>query len=171
VVGEPRPIDDRTILSDLSGLADRLGIGNRVTFTGLRSDVPSLLSVTNVAVMPSLNEALSNVLLESMAAGAAVVATDVGGTAEAVADGHNGLLVPASNPREMAVAIRRLLNDGAFAQDLGKRARQTIAERFSLPRMVAATDALYAELLARKQRKPVWPPSTAAATNPPRGTV
>jgi glycosyltransferase involved in cell wall biosynthesis len=171
VVGEPSPINDRTILNDLAGLADRLGIGNRVTFTGLRADVPALLSAVNVAVMPSLNEALSNVLLESMAAGAAVVATDVGGTAEAVADGRNGLLVPASNPREMAVAIRRLLDDGALARELGKRARQTIAERFSLPRMVAATDALYADLLARKLRTPVWPPSAAPATNHPRGTA
>ena len=67
-------------------------------FTGLRSDVPALLSAVDVSVMPSLNEALSNVLLESMAAGAPVVATDVGGTAEALVDGVNGLLVPPGSP-------------------------------------------------------------------------
>jgi glycosyltransferase involved in cell wall biosynthesis len=171
VVGEPSPINDRTILNELSGLAERLGIADRVIFTGLRADVPALLGAVNVAVMPSLNEALSNVLLESMAAGAAVVATDVGGTAEALADGDNGLLVPPADPAAMAAAIGRLLSDAPLARELGARARQTIADRFSLERMVAATDALYAELLARKQRKPVWPHSTAPVTNHPRGTV
>lgn len=171
VVGEPSPINDHTILNELTSQAERLGIGDRVIFTGLRADVPALLGAVNVAVMPSLNEALSNVLLESMAAGAAVVATDVGGTVEALADGHNGLLVPPADPAALAAAISRLLGDPPLARELGARARQTITERFSLERMVAATDALYSELLARKQRTPAWPHSTASVTNHPRGTV
>ena len=81
IVGEPSPIKNRAYVDELELRAARLGIADRVIFTGLRSDVPALLSAVDVSVMPSLNEALSNVLLESMAAGAAVVATDVGGTA------------------------------------------------------------------------------------------
>ena len=73
-------------------------------FTGLRSDVPALLAAADVAVMPSLNEALSNVLLESMAAGAPIVATRVGGTPEALTDGETGLLVP---PGEVQPLARR----------------------------------------------------------------
>jgi glycosyltransferase involved in cell wall biosynthesis len=123
-----------------------------VIFTGLRSDVPALLSAVDVSVMPSLNEALSNVLLESMAAGAAVVATDVGGTSEAMIDGDNGLLVRPGEPASMAAAIVRLLDDPALARGLGARATRTIADRFSLDRMVRATESLYDRLLTSKHR-------------------
>jgi glycosyltransferase involved in cell wall biosynthesis len=110
------------------------------------------MSALDVSVMPSLNEALSNVLLESMAAGTAVVATDVGGTSEAVSDGGNGLLVPPSQPAALAGAIGRLLNAPLLARQLGARARQTVEERFSLDRMVHATEAIYDQLLSTKHR-------------------
>jgi glycosyltransferase involved in cell wall biosynthesis len=155
VVGEPSPIWDRAYLDVLSGLAGRLGLGDRVVFTGRRSDVPALLASVDVSVMPSLNEALSNVLLESMAAGAAVVATDVGGTTEALEHESNGLLVPPDAPAAMAAAIIRLLNDPVRAAELGRAARQHIVRHYSLDRMVHATEALYLELLAAKQRQPI----------------
>ena len=116
VVGQPSPVDNHAYLEELMARAQQLGIGERVIFTGLRSDVPALLSAVNVSVMPSLNEALSNVLLESMAAGAPVVATDVGGTTEALRDGANGLLIPPSNPAAMAAAIDRLLTNTPLAR-------------------------------------------------------
>ena len=152
IVGEQSPIKNIEYLDELSALAARLGIGDKVIFTGLRSDVPALMSAFDVSVMPSLNEALSNVLLESMAAGAAVVATDVGGTSEALANGVNGLLVKPGDPASMAAAIERLLDDPALARGLGARAKQTISDRFSLDRMVAATESLYDRLLTSKQR-------------------
>lgn len=153
IVGEPSPIMNRVYLDELRAHAQRLGIQDRVIFTGLRSDIPALLSAVDVSVMPSLNEALSNVLLESMAAGSAVVATDVGGTAEALLDGANGVLIPPSDPRAMAGAVTQLLDNPARARELGSRARHTISDRFSLDRMVAATESLYDHLLTRKQRK------------------
>ena len=153
VVGEPSPIKNRAYLDELSALANRLGLGNRVIFTGLRSDVPAVLSAVDVSVMPSLNEALSNVLLESMAAGAAVVATDVGGTAEAMTDGENGLLVLPGKPDTMAAAISRLIDDPELTRRLGQAARDTITRRFSLEKMVTATERLYQDLLEQKQRK------------------
>jgi glycosyltransferase involved in cell wall biosynthesis len=152
IIGEPSPIKNRAYLDELSALATRLGVGDKVIFTGLRSDVPALLSAVDVSVMPSLNEALSNVLLESMAAGAAVVATDVGGTSEALRDGENGLLVTPGDPASMAAAITRLLGDPALARGLGARAKQTILDRFSLDRMVHATESLYDRLLTSKHR-------------------
>jgi glycosyltransferase involved in cell wall biosynthesis len=152
IIGEPSPIKNREYLDELSALASRLGIRDKVIFTGLRSDVPALLSAVDVSVMPSLNEALSNVLLESMAAGAAVVATDVGGTSEALIDGDNGLLVRPGEPASMAAAIVRLLDDPALARGLGARATRTIADRFSLDRMVRATESLYDRLLTSKHR-------------------
>jgi glycosyltransferase involved in cell wall biosynthesis len=157
VVGEPSPVGNREYLDALSSRAARLGIADRVIFTGLRDDVPALLSAADVSVMPSLNEALSNVLLESMAAGAPVVATDVGGTAEALQHEHSGLLIPPKNPAAMAAAINRLLANPPLACELGARARQVIVERFSLNRMVADTAAVYEDLLARKQRPAALP--------------
>ena len=155
VVGEPSPVDNIAYLDELSQRAQRCGIGDRVIFTGLRDDVPALLSAVDVSVMPSLNEALSNVLLESMAAGAPVVATDVGGTTEALRHERTGLLIPPADPAAMAAAIERLLSNPSLARSLGAGARQTIVDRFSLERMVAATAAVYEEVLARKQRRPV----------------
>jgi L-malate glycosyltransferase len=170
VIGEPSPVDNIAYLDELSQRAQRLGIGDRVIFTGLRADVPELLSAVNVSVMPSLNEALSNVLLESMAAGAAVVATDVGGTTEALRHDHNGLLIPPGNPVAMAAAIEQLLSNPPLARELGARARRAITDQFSLERMVAATANVYEDLLARKQHK-LAAPRSVHHFDSPRGTA
>jgi len=116
---------------------------------------PAVLASATVAVMPSLNEALSNVLLESMAAGAPTVATRVGGTPEAMVDGMNGLLVPPGDATALAAAIARLLSDPPFAAALGRAARQTVEERFSADRMAEATGRLYVDLLAERRARRV----------------
>ena len=152
IVGETAP-SDRPYLTELTDLAARLGVADRVIFTGLRSDVPSVLGCADVAVMPSLNEALSNVLLESMAAGAPVVATRVGGTPEALIDGETGLLVAPGDSGAIATAVARLLDDRELAVRLGRAARDLISMKFSVERMVRSTEDLYMELLARKQRQ------------------
>ena len=146
VAGEPAPGDD-LYLASLKRLAARLGLGDRLVFAGLRQDVPSLLAASTAAVMPSLNEALSNALLESMAAGLPTVATRVGGTAEALTDGATGLLVPPDDALALAAALGRLLDDPVMAAGLGRAARVTIEQRFSLAAMVAATERLYIDLL------------------------
>jgi glycosyltransferase involved in cell wall biosynthesis len=157
IVGETSPMEV-PYLDELTQLADRHGVGDRVIFTGRRSDVPALLSGVDVSVMPSLNEALSNVLLESMAAGAPTVATRVGGTPEALVHEETGLLVAPGDSRGLATAVARLLDDRALAARLGRAARQSIQDRFSVDRMVESTEQLYTELLARKQRTalPNW---------------
>jgi glycosyltransferase involved in cell wall biosynthesis len=146
IAGDTNP-NERPYWSTLTSLTVRLGLTDRLTFAGLRRDVPQLLSAATISVMPSLNEALSNVVLESMAAGAPVVATRVGGTPEAIADGVNGLLVPPGDPRAMASAMAALLRDPSRARRLGDAARQSIDERFSMERMVSATAQLYEALL------------------------
>jgi glycosyltransferase involved in cell wall biosynthesis len=112
-----------------------------------------VLASFTVSVMPSLNEALSNVVLESMAAGAPTVATRVGGTPEAVIDGGTGILVPPGNAAALADAIIELLNNPQRAAHLGRAARSHIADHFSVRRMVHATEDLYTDLLERKRRK------------------
>jgi glycosyltransferase involved in cell wall biosynthesis len=152
IVGETSP-HDRPYLKELTDLAERLGVADRVTFTGLRSDIPAVLGSAAVAVMPSLNEALSNVLLESMAAGAPVVATRVGGTPEALIDGDTGLLVAPGDSAAIATAVAQLLDDRELASRLGQSARSLIADKFSVDRMVRSTEHLYTDLLAKKQKQ------------------
>ena len=152
IVGETSPMD-RGYLGELQQYAKRCGVADQVIFTGLRRDVPAVLSSLNVSVMPSLNEALSNVVLESMAAGAPTVATRVGGTPEAVVDGVTGILVPPASSSALAEAIVHLLNDTRLAAHLGHEARARIVDHFSVKRMVRSTEDLYIELLERKRRK------------------
>jgi glycosyltransferase involved in cell wall biosynthesis len=149
VAGEPAP-GDELYLASLKRLGARLGLGDRLVFAGLRQDVPALLGASTVAVMPSLNEALSNALLESMAAGVPTVATRVGGTPEALTDGESGLLVPPGDMASLAAAVCRLLDDPAAATAYGHAARRVIEQRFSLRTMVAATEGLYVDLLQRR---------------------
>jgi glycosyltransferase involved in cell wall biosynthesis len=153
IVGYANPAE-QDYEASLKALADRLGVADRVVFTGLRHDVPALLAAASVSVMPSLNEALSNVLLESMAAGAPTVATRVGGTPEAIVDGVTGLLVEPGDGSALADSISTLLVDRELAARLGAAARKAIEERYSIETMVRATEQLYLDLLARRQRKP-----------------
>jgi glycosyltransferase involved in cell wall biosynthesis len=132
--------------SELEAMAVRLGLAGRLLFTGVRSDVPDVLSQVAVSVLPSLSEGLSNTILESMAAGVPVVATRVGGTPEAVQDGETGLLVPARDAAALARAICLLLEDRELATRLGGAARQRVSERFGMERMVRETENLYLRL-------------------------
>ena len=86
--------------------ADRLGVGDRVTFLGFRRDMDALLSACDLVVLPSLYEGLPLALIEAMAAGQAVVATDIGGTRELVVDGETGILVPPRDPAALAERSR-----------------------------------------------------------------
>ena len=123
---------------------------DRVVFAGLRTDARELLAGFTVSVMPSLNEGLSNVLLESMAAGVPVVATRVGGTPEAIEDGVNGLLVPPGDANALANSIGHVLAHPLLAARLGHAARQSATARFSTEQMVRATEQLYESLLERR---------------------
>jgi len=155
VIGDTIEHDGPQYRRELEDRAARLGLGERVTFTGFRLDVPRLLSAVTVSVLPSLSEGLSNTILESMAAGAPVIATRVGGSPEALEDGVDGLLIPPREPAELSRAISWVLEHPEAARELGRRARARVAEEFSLQRMIRETECLYARLLehpARRQR-------------------
>lgn len=139
----------------LRRLAASLGVGDRVIFTGFRSDVPELLSHATVSVLPSLSgEGLPNALMESMAAGVPVVATRVGGSAEVVGeDGAAGLMVPPGDPRALSAAMLAVLENPELAHHLGQAARRRMQECFSLEHMVRQTENLYAGMLERALRR------------------
>jgi L-malate glycosyltransferase len=154
VVGDSEPSPGRTSYREhLEALAARLGLAGRVLFLGFRSDVADLLAVSTVSVLPSLSEGLSNVLLESMAAGVPVVATRVGGNPEAVEHGVTGLLVAPADAFALAHAVTLLLEHPHLARCYGEAARRRVHERFSDQRMVHATEDFYLAWLARKRRR------------------
>ncbi len=148
---------DHAYREELKRLAIRLGLQDRVHFTGFRLDIPELLAAMSVSVLPSLGlEGLSNSLLESMAAGIPVVATQVGGSPEIVEDGVNGLLVPPADAEALAGAICRLLENRALAGNLGQAGRRRVFTHYSLEQAVATTERLYRDLLRRSRSKRSW---------------
>jgi L-malate glycosyltransferase len=153
VIGDTIDHDGPRYRRELEDRAARLGLGKRVVFTGFRLDVPRLLSAVAVSVLPSLSEGLSNTILESMAAGAPVVATRVGGSAEALVDGVDGLLVPPRDPAALSRAIGWMLEHPKAARELGRRARARVADEFSLERMIRETECLYTRLLEGAPRR------------------
>jgi glycosyltransferase involved in cell wall biosynthesis len=130
------------------------GYGGRVRFLGFRSDVSALLDLMDVFVLPSLSEGLSIALLEAMAAGVPVVATDVGGNGEIVLDGETGLLVPSRNAAALAGAVIRLLTDAGQATEFGRRGLRRVGEHFSLGAMSNEYTRLYEHCLGARDRVP-----------------
>jgi len=139
-------IGDGPLRPALEARARRLGIGDRVTITGVREDVARCVAMLDVVALPSHSEGMSNALLEAMALARPVVATRVGGNPELVHDGVSGRLVPPGAPEPLARAMIELLGDPETAQRLGGEARRQVAERFPLERMVESHKALYRSL-------------------------
>jgi sugar transferase (PEP-CTERM/EpsH1 system associated) len=134
----------------LSALARDLGLGDSLWLTGARGDVPELMRAMDVFVLPSINEGISNTILEAMATGLPVVAGRTGGNPELVVEGVTGTLY---DPREGAALVAALENYVAQA-DLrsthGHAARSRVVEQFSLEAMVGRYVALYDGLLGRE---------------------
>jgi L-malate glycosyltransferase len=134
---------------ELEREAAKLGLQDRVRFLGDRRDIPAILASIDVSVVPSVSESLSNVILESMAAGVAVVASSVGGNSELGADGR-ALLVPANDEEALAAGLERVLADAEFRSAMARKAREFARENFSIERVRRQYSALYAEVLASR---------------------
>lgn len=137
------------LLGQLEAEAAELGIGGRVKFLGLRHDIPQMLQDLDIFVLPSLSEGLPLSVLEAMAAGKPVVATDVGGVREAVINGHTGFLVPPENPQALSDKILSLLQHQDVAKSFGKAGRKRVEQFFSLKKMINQYEELYDEMSLR----------------------
>ncbi len=135
--------EDRGIQKKLEEKSQRLGVSQQVVFLGQRLDVPDLLAAGDLLALSSHEEGFSNVILEAMAAGLPVVATDVGGNSEAVLDGVTGWLVPPKDANAMAEKIMDLLRDREKAADWGRRGQDRVKASFTIDRMVEAHMTLY----------------------------
>jgi glycosyltransferase involved in cell wall biosynthesis len=132
---------------ELERTAERAGVRDRVVFAGARDDAGSLLAELDVLALPSWTEGLPLVVLEAMARRRPVVATPVGGTPEIVVDGETGLLVPPRDPRALAAALRRLLDDPQLRERMGEAGFARVRERFSADAMTERMLAIYDEVL------------------------
>jgi glycosyltransferase involved in cell wall biosynthesis len=144
-------VGDGELRDELEDLAKKLEITSKIIFAGLAQDVSSILSLLDIFVLPSLDEGLGIVILEAMAAGLPVIATDVGGIPEIVRDGETGLLVEPGNPSVLTSAITRLLGDKEYALTLGEAGKK-YAGQFSSKVMVEKIEEIYDYCISRKVR-------------------
>jgi glycosyltransferase involved in cell wall biosynthesis len=137
--GPERPVLERQIAG--------LGLEARVMLLGHRNDVPTLLACCDVFVLPSLHEGLPLAILEAMNAGVPVVATAAGGIPEAIRHEQTGLLVPAADPRALAAAIRRIVEEPRLSYRLSETGRREVSERFSIAATARGAEQVYAKAL------------------------
>jgi glycosyltransferase involved in cell wall biosynthesis len=128
--------------------AHRIGGGDRVKFLGWRSDIPEIMRLLDIFVLPSLNEGMGRVVVEAMAAGRPVVASGVGGILDLVKHRQNGLLVEPGNVYDLSFAIKELLADKELRYEMGLKGR-TMARNFGVEKMLEKINELYYSLLNR----------------------
>src|SRR5206468_4171447 len=126
----------------LARTATPLGAGV-VELVGFRRDVAACLAAADIVALPSLREGLGVAALEAMAAGRPVVASRVGGLAEAVVHAETGLLVPPGDPTALAAALARLAGDPELRARLGAAGRERVLARYTAARMAEGTLACY----------------------------
>jgi len=151
---------DDGIQLELALLASELGIADRVHFLGSRTDVPRLLPALDIFVLASHEEGSSNALLEAMASGLSVIATDVGGNRESLAEGEFGILVPAKDPEALADAIKTVLSTSETKAGLNSRIMDFLRLCYPVDSMVEAYLALYRsdvdEHCQKASSRPKW---------------
>jgi glycosyltransferase involved in cell wall biosynthesis len=140
---------------ELFKLAQELGLRGRAVFEAYRNDVPTVLAACDILVIPSITpEGFGMTTLEGMAAGRAIVATNIGATPELIQDGRTGLLVRPDSPADLANAVLRLLANPAMRYEFGVRARGVAALKFSIDRAVGEYEMVYRDCLGIREERP-----------------
>jgi len=139
-------VGDGPLRAEAAARLAAFGLADSVWMPGARSDTPEILAALDLFVLPSLAEGISNTILEAMASGLSVVATDVGGNRELVQPGETGTLVPRADPQALARAIATYLGDDLLRARSGAAARQRAIRDFSLDAMVARYREIYEAL-------------------------
>lgn len=134
---------------ELQELVRAFGLESRFTLEGSVSDLQSYLADATLFVLPSRSEGFSNAIVEAMAAGLPVIATNVGGNAEAVGDGVTGRIVPPEDAEALASAICQMLDRPEHARAMGEAGRKRVQERFTTEAMMRQLVATYQRVLGR----------------------
>jgi glycosyltransferase involved in cell wall biosynthesis len=136
--------EGQTSIAELRDLADRLGLGSRVGFTGFVENSAAAIRALDIVVHASTQpEPFGLVIVEAMAAGRAVIASQAGGATEIVEEGHNGLMHPPGNAAILAERIQQLATSSELRQRLGRNGRATVERRFDRSRLAAELRPIY----------------------------
>ncbi|MEW6088953.1 MAG: glycosyltransferase family 4 protein [bacterium] len=141
--------EDKKREKDLRKMVHELGINDRVVFTGFRRDMPEIYAAMDILVLPSVYEGCSRIILESMACGKPVVATNSGGTPEILKDGISGFLIKPENSEALAEKIAVMVHDIAAAKKMGETGRKIAEENFSIEKNVEQIEKIYLELIQK----------------------
>jgi glycosyltransferase involved in cell wall biosynthesis len=143
-------IGDGPLRDELEKIADNVGVRNNLVFLGSRTDVPELLQLFDIFVLPSLWEGLPMSLLEAMAAGKCILASNVGGIPSAIRNGIDGLLIPAQSENKIADNLIKLRENTALRNQYAQSARLRFKENYTVEGMVEKYQKLYLEAFERK---------------------
>ena len=153
IVGVPDPENPNSVSEETVRAWQMEGI---IEWWGLRNDMPKVLSLSAIVVLPSYREGVPKFLLEAASAGRPIITTDVPGCRETVVQGENGLLVPPRDPVALSRAIRTLVCNSNLRKEMGIRSREIAVSGFSEERIIEETLNVYRTLLG-----PKWPQSKA----------
>lgn len=149
VVGAPT-FWEESYLTELQERAAELGCAEAVVWAGFRDDIPGILALTDLMVLPSLSEPFGIVIVEAMIAGKPVIVCDSGGPPEIVEDGVTGLIVPTRKVGPLADAMIELLGDPERAREMGRRGRERAVERFDIRHSVRKIEGLYRQIMGHE---------------------
>ena len=138
---------DGPLRGEIEQMADDMGLGGSVQFLGARGDIPQLLSTADISWMPSLYEGLGIAALEAMACGVPVVAHAVGGLAELITDGENGVLVQSGDAGALAESTLKLLDNPELREKISANARRTVESNYSIAKTADGYINAYEDLL------------------------
>jgi glycosyltransferase involved in cell wall biosynthesis len=140
-------VGDGSLRAYLEDVVRQTGLTDRVFFLGFRKDVEEILWATDVGVLTSNREGLPNAVLEMLASGVPVVATDCEGTREVLDDGETGFLAKIGDEQGIARRITELLKNDTLRREMGTKGKDVVSRKFNLSRMVASIEEIYDNLL------------------------
>ena len=140
-------VGEGPLRGELEALAGSLGVAERVTFAGVRRDIPDMLAAMDAFAMPSLWEGFGIALIEAMVAGVPVVATSIPPFQEIITDREDALIVPIEDAGALASAMELLLDDASLSRKLGEAARTRVISRYGIESTVQSHTKLYESIL------------------------
>ncbi len=138
-------IGDGPKRKELEDMVKMKGLEDNIIFTGFQTNIEEWMPVLDIFILPSLTEGTPMALLEAMAFGLPVVASDVGGIPEIIDSGENGILVPAANPDKIKEAISTICKDNCFRTKLSEMAKKTIRSKFNINEWINKIESVYIE--------------------------
>ena len=141
-------VGDGELREELIKRVATAGLSEKIIFAGYRQDVPEILALTDIFVLPTLFEGLPHSILEAMAAGKCVVASRVDGVGEVVVDKETGLLVEAGDAGQLADALDLLIQNRSAREDMGRKGKKRVNQLFGLNNMIESFASIYEQVLA-----------------------